>query len=56
MRRAYYATISFMDHQVGRVLKALEDNGLADNTVGLLIGDQRERVRSTLGMSPSIEM
>ena len=39
LRRAYYATISFMDHQVGRVLKAVEDNGLADNTVIMLIGD-----------------
>ena len=56
MRRAFYATVSFMDQQVGRVLAAVEENGLADNTVGLLIGDQRERVRSTLGMSPSIEM
>lgn len=28
-----YATISFMDHQVGRVVKAVEDAGLGDNTV-----------------------
>ena len=39
MRRAYYAPISFMDPQVGRVLKAVGDNGLADNTVIMLIGD-----------------
>ena len=39
MRRAYYATISFMDQQVGRVVKAVEDAGLADNTVIMFIGD-----------------
>ena len=39
LRRAYYAAISFMDHQVGRVLGAIEEAGLADNTVVMFVGD-----------------
>ncbi len=37
--RAYLATISFMDSQVGRVMEALEASGQADNTVVVLWGD-----------------
>lgn len=33
MMRAYYASTSFMDAQVGRLLDALEKNGLQDNTI-----------------------
>ncbi len=33
MIRAYYASTTFMDAQVGRVLDALENNGLKDNTI-----------------------
>jgi arylsulfatase A-like enzyme len=36
---AYYACISYTDAQVGKVLKALDDNGLADNTIIILFGD-----------------
>ena len=39
LRRAYYATISFMDRQVGRVLEAVEEAGLSENTVIMFIGD-----------------
>jgi len=37
--RAYLATISFMDSQVGRVVDALEKTGRADNTIIVLWSD-----------------
>ncbi len=37
--RAYLACISFADEQVGRILDALEDEGLADETLVVLTGD-----------------
>ena len=37
--QAYYASISFMDAQVGRVLDALERLGLADNTIIVFTSD-----------------
>jgi len=37
--RAYLATISFMDSQVGRVMDALEKTGRADNTIVVLWSD-----------------
>jgi len=36
---AYYATISFLDQQVGRVLEAMEETGLADSTIVLFSSD-----------------
>ena len=36
---AYYATISFLDAQIGRVLDGLEQNGLKDNTIVLFSSD-----------------
>ncbi len=46
-RRAYYAAISFVDEQSGRVLEALEDRGELENTLiiytadhGDMMGDQ----------------
>lgn len=35
----YYAAVSYMDAQLGRVLGALRDHGLDDNTVVILWGD-----------------
>jgi arylsulfatase A-like enzyme len=35
----YYAMISHLDHQIGRVLKALEATGRAENTIIVLAGD-----------------
>ena len=37
--QAYYASVSYMDAQVGRVLQALEDLGLADNTIVVFTSD-----------------
>lgn len=39
MKRAYWASTSFMDAQVGRVMDALEKNGLKDNTIIVFFGD-----------------
>ena len=38
-RLAYLACVRYVDRQVGRVLAALDANGLADNTVVVLWGD-----------------
>lgn len=37
--RAYFRMISGMDRVIGRVMKALEENGLAENTVVIFTGD-----------------
>ena len=37
--RAYLASISFMDSQVGRILDALDQSGLAENTIVVLWSD-----------------
>lgn len=39
LRHGYYACVSYVDAQVGRLLDALEQEGLADNTVIVLWGD-----------------
>ncbi len=36
---AYYACISYVDAQVDKLLDALDENGLADNTIIVLFGD-----------------
>ena len=42
VRAAYYAMTSFLDHNIGLVLGALEDNGLTDNTRILYSSDHGE--------------
>lgn len=37
--RAYYASVAFMDRQVARVLKALDDNGLREDTIVVFTAD-----------------
>ncbi|MDI9603888.1 MAG: sulfatase [Bacteroidota bacterium] len=39
LRHAYYACISYVDAQIGKVLDALEKSGQADNTIIILWGD-----------------
>ena len=39
LRHGYYACISYTDTQIGRLLDALDQNGLADNTIIVLWGD-----------------
>ena len=38
-QRAYYACVSFMDAQVGKVLDALKEQGLMENTLVVFFGD-----------------
>ena len=37
--RGYYACVSYTDAQIGKVLDALESEGLSDNTIVILWGD-----------------
>ncbi|MBC7913812.1 MAG: sulfatase [Pyrinomonadaceae bacterium] len=39
MKRAYYASTSYMDAQVGRVMEALKRNNLEKNTIVVFFGD-----------------
>lgn len=39
MRRGYYASIALIDDEVGRVLSALEEQGLADDTLVIYLSD-----------------
>ncbi len=39
LKHGYYAATTFVDAQVGRVLAALEVNGLGSNTIVVLLGD-----------------
>lgn len=41
-----FASVEFMDHQVGRLLRALEDFGLRNNTVVIFHGDHVRRALS----------
>jgi len=38
-RHAYYGNVSYFDEQVGRLMNALEDTGLAENTVVIVTSD-----------------
>jgi arylsulfatase A-like enzyme len=44
MTQAYLACISFVDHQIGRVLEALENSAYASNTVVVLWSDHGYRL------------
>ena len=38
-RRAYYSSVTYIDFEIGRVLDALDDLGLADSTIVAFWGD-----------------
>lgn len=38
-RRGYYGSVTFIDEQVGRIVKALEERGMLDNTLILFTAD-----------------
>ena len=38
-RRGYYGSITFIDEEIGKILKALEDKGQLDNTLIVFIAD-----------------
>lgn len=42
MRESYYAAITFIDHQIGRILDALEETGQMDNTLIVFMTDHGE--------------
>jgi len=42
MKAAYYGTVSQIDWQLGQVLQALQDRGLADNTIVVFTSDHGE--------------
>ena len=44
MKAYYYALISHIDDQVGRILKTLEDEGLKDDTLVIFISDHGEHL------------
>lgn len=39
VKHGYYACISYVDAQIGKILDALEEEGLTDNTIVVLLGD-----------------
>jgi len=39
LKHGYYACVSYIDAQIGRLLEGLKANGLADNTIVILWGD-----------------
>jgi len=43
-RRGYYASVSFIDDEIGRLLAVLDSTGLADDTAVVLFGDHGWKV------------
>lgn len=42
LKNFYYASLSFVDYQVGRIVKALKDKGMYDDTLILFVSDHGE--------------
>ena len=51
LRRAYYSALSYTDAQIGHVLKELEAQGLADNTIIGLWADHGGWESTTCGLN-----
>lgn len=63
MRRDYHATIALFDAEVGRVIAALEEKGIAENTLvictsdgGDMLGDHRLFVKGAFFYDPSVRV
>lgn len=63
MRTGYYAMVAHIDREVGRVLAALDDSGLAEDTVviytsdhGDMLGDHGGLVKGAMLFDPSIRV
>lgn len=63
MRRGYFASLALLDLEVGRVLHALEANGLAENTIvvfvsdhGDMLGDHGLLVKGAFFYDPSVKV
>jgi arylsulfatase A-like enzyme len=44
MRRGYYASVALLDDEIGRVLAALEEQGLKDNTLIIFLSDHGDNL------------
>ncbi|XP_046579995.1 iduronate 2-sulfatase-like [Haliotis rubra] len=48
LRRAYYSALSYTDYEVGRIIKELENQGLANNTIISFWGDHGWQLGNTV--------
>ena len=62
VQASYFTSLSFLDHQVGRVLDALDASGLADETIVAYLGDngamlgQHGRFEKHCSYEPSVRV
>jgi len=63
MRVGYFASLTFLDQEIGKVLKALEDKGIAKNTLviftsdhGDMLGDHQLIVKGAFFYDPSVRV
>jgi choline-sulfatase len=62
IQASYYTSLAFLDHQVGRVLDALDASGLADDTIVVYLGDngymlgQHGRFEKHCSYDPSVRV
>ena len=63
MRLGYHASLAFLDQEVGKVLQALEDKGIAEDTLviftsdhGDMLGDHQLLVKGAFFYDPSVKV